>query len=180
MRAHRTTLVALGMLGFALACTGDKDVPPPDSEVEVLVDSPQSDDSEPSTEDTSYGEDFDTTAPSFTATLDGADWSTDDGFWTRTSISATIPDAAQAEVVTIIVDGDLRFAGSYPVSSMSYSQTPSQGSPIIYSSENDPDVRVTVLGFSDDNTYIFANVEGGTDLGGIAFAGAEVRGWPPF
>ena len=37
MRAHRTTLVALGMLGFALACTGDKDVPPPDSEVEVLV-----------------------------------------------------------------------------------------------------------------------------------------------
>ena len=89
-------------------------------------------------------------------------------------------DNSQAEVITIIVDGDLRYAGTYPVSSMSYSLTPTQGTPVIYSSENDPDVTVTVLGFSDGHTNLFANIEGETDLDGIAFTGGEARGWPPW
>ena len=184
MRALRLGLVVATLLALGLACTGNKDdeVVDSDGQSSSTGDDTEepTDDSEANTEDTSYGEDFDPTDPKFTVQIAGASWSTDQGFWTKTSLSANIPDNTQAEVVTIIVDGDLRYAGTYPVSSMNYSQTPSQGTPVIYNSSANPSVTVTVLGFSDDNTNLFATIDGSTDLDGIAFEGGDVVGWPPF
>jgi len=183
MRAIRLLGVAGVMLVLGLACSGDKDDVAQDSEDDVTDDSvATADDSEEeNTDDTSYGTEFDPVDPLFTVTLADATWETNQGFWTKTSLSANIPDDAQAEVITIIVDGDLRYAGTYPVSSMNYSQTPSQGAPVIYNSDSDPNVTVTVHGFSDElHNNLFATVEGTTDLGGISFKGGEVYNWPPF
>ena len=180
-------LVGLGVLtaAFSLACTGKGDDPVGSDSDAATGDSPGDvgADSDENTDDTSFGEDFDQEAPSFTVTLDGASWTADEGVWFSNNISASVPDSAESQNVNLTVDGELKWAGTYTVTDLSYSLTPSQASPVIYSMTSG-DVTVTVLGFSGDNENLFGTIDGSATLSDgstdIAFEGGEIRNWGGF
>lgn len=174
--------IALGcMVGLVLACTGKDEEPVTgDSETEP---GPDPADSDPVSDDTSFGDDFDLETPSLTVQLDGAPWTTDEGLWFGSNLSATVPDASESQNLNIEVDGELKWAGTYTVTSMSYSLTPSQASPVVYDMASG-DVTLTVLGFSGDNENLFGTLDGSATLSDgstdIAFEGGEIRNWGGF
>ncbi|MCP4809773.1 MAG: hypothetical protein GY913_25140 [Proteobacteria bacterium] len=180
MRGARLLLMGALTAGITLACTGgDKGDPPPDSD-DATGDSPPGNEN---SDDTSFGDDFDEESPSFSVSLEGANWSTDEGVWFSNNLSASIPDASQSENINLTVDGELKWAGTYTVTDLSYSLTPAQAAPIIYNMTSGS-VTVTVLGFSGDNENLFGTIDGSATLSDgstdIAFEGGEIRNWGGF
>lgn len=184
MRAR--AFVGLGLLVLTAAgCT--KDPEPDDSQPQD--DTASTDDSE-NTGDTSFGETFDAETPAFTLTVDGAAAQFGPGNWNNNGATSTF--SAQAEdtagnglSVTLMIDGPIRYAGTYPISSFNYSSSPPSDAPTVWIANAPAGVTFTTLGFDEngglfgtvDGTATLSNADGAADL---QASGGTVRSWPKF
>ncbi|MCB9743000.1 MAG: hypothetical protein H6741_02655 [Alphaproteobacteria bacterium] len=178
-------------LGMALAC-GSKDA---DDTGASNDDTQPGDDTAVSGDDsdngdTSFGEVFERGDPSYTVNFNGSLWSSSTGYYlgnTSSFINATGGDSSRSQTVTIEVDGNVRYADTYPVKSITYAEGPAQGSvDVNYSVTNPSGVTFTVQGFAEE-TYLFGELNGTATLtdtiggGGSAdFTGLVIESWPKF
>lgn len=185
MRAR--ALVGLGVLLLMSAgCT--KDEPDPD-DTSSGQDDTSSDDTE-NTGDTSFGESFDAETPLLTLTLDGVEFRANPGNWNNGGTTSTL--SAQAEdtagnglSVTLMIDGPIRYAGTYPVTMLNYSSAPPSDAPTVWIANEPTGVTFTTLGFDDDNG-LFGTIDGAATLtnadgaAAVAAGSGTVRSWPKF
>ncbi|MCB9745942.1 MAG: hypothetical protein H6740_25430 [Alphaproteobacteria bacterium] len=181
-------------LALTLACAGGKD----DDNDDVTDESggggqddtsASSDDSDNG--DTSFGEVFDRTDPLFSASFRDSTWTSAEGHYfgnrNGSTITASDSDESYSRSFTINVDGNIRYAGTYPVTQISYTEAPAQGSPDLnFTASNPAGVTITVLGFAEE-TYLFAELDGSATLtdsiggaGTTTFSGLVLESWPKF
>ncbi len=182
----RVSLVLTGLLVLGLACVGGKDANDDasgDDSSAATDDSLVTDDSTPG-DDTSYGQTFDMEDPAFVVSLDGAEWKTGAGYY-FSGTSSHFKGELTGEpsyYLEFDVDGEARFAGTYTVTQISYSQNVS-ASPTLISKDLAPSMTFTVLGFAD-GTYVFGTLEGTATLSGDngehTIDGGELRAWPKY
>lgn len=186
---HPLRLVLAAFVPLALACGRGKDDPtdspgPDDDSGEDPTDDSQS------PEDTSYGEVFDRQDAAFTVQFNGSTWTADEGYWlgnTTSYLNATKSDGSRSQTVTVEVDGNVRYAGTYPISLIRYAEGPAQGSVDVNWEVRDPaGVSLVVLGFAE-TTYIHAEQEGTATLeatiggsGEAEWVDMTLTSWPKF
>lgn len=181
---------------FGLACAGGKDAPD-DGTLDDSVtssddsadDSTVADDSTP-TDDTFAGEVFERTDPIFSVSFAGATWTSVTGYYTGgqggSFINASGGDADRSQTVTVAIDGNLRYAGEYPITSIHYAEGPAQAPvDVDYSIEHPEGVTFVVEGYAEER-YIFGHMTGSATLtdaysGGTAvWTDMTLVSWPRF
>lgn len=183
----RLSIVLTGLLVLTLGCFGRGD-PKPDPETGTSADDSVTDDSSitddsSGTDDTSYGEEFDPEEPSFIVTLNGGPWTATGGYYFANSTSYLKAEVAGEPTYTVDIEvsGDIRYAGTYPVASIGYSELASSTEAII-SKDFDPAMTFTVEGFSNE-TYVFGTLDGTANLTGggeHSITGGVIRNWPKY
>ncbi len=182
----RLSIVLTGLLVLTLGCFGRGD-PKPDPETGTTTDDSVTDDSvaddSSSTDDTSYGEDFEPEEPSFIVTLDGGPWKATGGYYFANSTSYLKAEVAGEPTYTVDIEvsGDIRYAGTYSVASIGFSELASSTEPVI-AKDFDPDMSFTVEGFANE-TDVFGTLDGTATLSGggdHTITGGVIRNWPKY
>lgn len=189
--AHPLRCFAALCVPLALACGRGKDegtddsTPPTD---DSTADDSTADDSTP--EDTSYGEVFERQDAAFTVDFNGSTWSSEEGYWlgnTTSYLNATKSDGSRSQTVTVEIEGNIRYAGEYPIALIRYAEGPAQGSvDVNWEVSDPPGVTLVVEGFAD-STFLHAHQEGTATLtatiggsGDADWVDMTLTSWPKF
>lgn len=192
----RFCIVTLGLLALSLACAGPKDDEAQDSPAPEVDDSASSsddsaaDDSTVSTDDTHYGgEQFEAGAPEFTVQFNGSTWDTAVGYWLggdTSYLNASGGDSSTSQTVLVEIAGNIRYAGTYPVSMIRFAEGPAQGEVSAnYQVVSPVDLNLVVRGYADE-VLLFGELEGSTTLTDTVAGGAAewsemvLSSWPKF
>ena len=183
----RLSIVLTGFFALGLGCAGGKDAvddTQTNADDTVRTDDSSTTDDSSSTDDTSFGETFETEAESFVIVLNGAEWTASGGYYLRGDISYLKGElnTDPQETIDIEVAGNIRYAGTYDVTSIRYSVLPTSDAAII-SSDLAPSLTVTVEGFADE-TNLFGTMQGTAALSGDggdhSVTAGTFRHWPKF
>jgi len=135
------------------------------------------------------GEVYELGDPSFTATIGGSTWSTDDGLYVvlgdYSDVKADVTDGSTTQKLQVTLSGDARLAGTYDITSVRFVEQVAEGGDNFNRVGTPSGMTFTVTGFADtDQLYGYST--GSVELSDTLGAGSatlsdmQVENWVPF
>lgn len=176
------------MLLLLLACASKE---PDDTGADTSPDTAETGDTGDSDTGHDSGQVFELGDPLLQVGFGKQTWSSSDGYWFSASGLSTIKaslaiDAKNQEQVSMQIDGDVAWAGTYPVAEMVWvHQLSASGDTFKYEVHDPPDVTFTVEGFAEGD-HLFGHLDGVAHLvdsvagGPMSAHDLTVQSWGPY